>query len=293
MCISNALTNSYNLCLFLLAAGQLSSSLIVIMQVSKIVFVVLVVSQAFLTFVSATVEVFDVKTEWEARVASCITNTFEDKNTPLIADALTDLGLFSVSINVVQQGQLGRGQLGLLNGVFTGLASTRDGRILNFEKFDKNGPIIGFAGDWESTSDGGLLTVKINGGVTITFGDILKDIGGSKFGNLGEIGDDLAIGNGFFGFVVEAGIDILEFGSVNGFEVFFLDNARTAGQCTPPTDPRTEEIRPDFKAENQISSADAVTFVTDGLASAVAFNNNAGTIISSKFADFFAAFGGV
>jgi hypothetical protein len=241
------------------------------MQVSKIVFVVLVVSQAFLTFVSAKVEVFKVKTEWETRVASasCIINTddFGDKNIPLVAGAFTDLGLFSAFANTDVEG----GQ-GLFNGEFDGSVDKELGEIIKFAKFD-NGRIIGFAGDWVSTSTGALLTVTINGVTTITFEEFLND-------------NDQ--GSGFLGLVVEAGIDALEFSTVNndGNESFQLDNARTAGQCV-------EEIRPDFKAENQISSADAVTFVTDGLASAVAFNNNAGTIISSKFAEIFAAFGGV
>jgi hypothetical protein len=70
------------------------------------------------------------------------------------------------------------------------------------------------------------------------------------------------------------GIDTLEFSTAERhWERFFLDTLDRAGSCDRPIC-ALSEIRPDFKAENQISSADAVTSVTDGLASAVAFNNN-------------------
>jgi hypothetical protein len=189
------------------------------MQVPKILFVALV-SQAFLKSASATVQIYTVQADWEARVAAaagppCISiDDFSGADIPLITGT-TDVGLFDVTTDV---GSLSRGQIG---GQFvTTIYSPTTGTPiqLDFHNFD-NAAIIAVAADWFSTTTNSLLTVTINGQL-IKFGDHLGYFPGT----------------GFLGFVDEAfGMTSLVFGTeaMPGFanEDFQLDNLRAAGRC--------------------------------------------------------------
>jgi hypothetical protein len=178
-----------------------------------IILFVTLVSQAFITFAVANVEVFTSRTEWDTRVASCSSRsrstadfTLSDggnstSRPPLVGGTSTDLGWY-----------YSEGFLSNIGGP----------TLIRFENFDI-GSIIAFAGDWRHTTrfDNGLQ-VSINGD-TIKFSDYL------------ETGD----GSGFLGYVVDEAsafsfIDLTLAGSGDG-ESFTLDNAMTAGQCVPTT----------------------------------------------------------
>jgi hypothetical protein len=192
------------------------------MQVPKILFVALV-SHAFLKSASAVVEVFTTLAAWEARVAAatgppCI--SIKDLSGPdiILAVGTTDVGLFDATIDSLAGVIIPMGQIG---GEFVGWINAIGPTIFNIHNFD-NAPIIGFAGDWNSTTNGNRLTVTINN-ETIKFGDYLAPLPNDP-------------GDGFLGFVDPAGIlTSLIFNVENTLsdegEYFTVDDVRAAGQC--------------------------------------------------------------
>jgi hypothetical protein len=213
--------------------------IVIIMQVPKILFVALV-SHAFLksasavTYVVGSVGVYTSLVEWQTAIdaisatgnqlSTCI-DDFSGPDIPLVAGRLIDVGLFDAFVDSLD----GTTQpLGRINGEFRGMVLS-GGPSVSIGIFD-NAPIIGFAGDWNSTTNGSKLTVEINN-VYIKFGDFLTSAGG----------------DGFLGFIAETSqynavnpISVLFFDaetqtSEGEFsQVFQVDNFRAAGRGTCP-----------------------------------------------------------
>jgi hypothetical protein len=194
------------------------------MQVPKILFVALV-SHAFLKSASAlVVTVHTTLASWQAAVDAVALATgipqcqslddFSGAPIPLVAGT-TDVGLFDATIDSLAGVT---GTLGQVGGEFVGWINVNGPTIFNLHNFD-NAPIIGFAGDWKSTTSSNKLTITINGQL-INFGDYLTT----------------SPGDGFLGFVVAAGINTslifnVEDTLTNEGEYFIVDNVRASGKC--------------------------------------------------------------
>lgn len=91
------------------------------------------------------------------------------------------------------------------------------GSVAAHNDFRFDAPIIGFAGDWNGTTDGSILHVDVNG-TTIKFSDHLS-----------------SPGNGFLGVVDTAAFSSI-FLSAPGEDVekFSVDNCRIASVPEPP-----------------------------------------------------------
>ena len=131
----------------------------------------------------------------------------------------TDVGLFDVAIDSNTEGQVGVFSGGNIDGSneFQGDIDTDANLVLDFTDFNIS-PLIGFSGDWFSTTSGDLLTMEING-TSIEFDNYLS-----------------GTGSGFSGFIDTDGFTSISFGSENtsSFREFFaLDNVTVAASPVP------------------------------------------------------------
>jgi hypothetical protein len=197
------------------------------MQVPKILFVALV-SHAFLKSVwgtpaVGTVLVYTELAAWEAKVnelsttaiPQCVSDDdFSGNDIPLTVGS-TDVGLFNASIDSLDGVTTALGQIG---GEFVGWINANGPTIFDLHNFD-NSPIIGFAGNWNSTTSSNKLTITING-QTINFTDSFPVAGTGGF--LGFIDPNGIVGDLVFG---------TENALTNEGEYFTIDDVKAAGRC--------------------------------------------------------------
>lgn len=144
--------------------------------------------------------------------AAVTTEDFSSSPSGVLAAGTTDLGLFDVTITSNAEGQIG-----VFSEILNGDIDADSTLSMVFSNFDVT-PLIGFAGDWGSTTTGDLLTITING-TTIQFDNFLA---GS--------------GDGFLGFIDTDSFTSLTFGTEGTTtfgEFFTLDNVQVATSSVP------------------------------------------------------------
>ncbi len=170
--------------------------------------------------------VYTTEASWLAALGAATVNTENFESSPLgnLAAGTTDIGLFNITINqagtftMIANGGAVNGTREYQGRLCDGDPGCDDATAMSFG-FDA--PLVGFAGDWGSTTTGDLLTMLWVNGATIKFSDYLPNPG-----------------TGFLGVVDNAGFSTITLGLENqaGFfaEVFQLDNARLASGSAIP-----------------------------------------------------------
>lgn len=151
--------------------------------------------------------------------ATVTTEDFESSPLGLLSVGTTDIGLFDISITSNAEGQIGIANGGSIDGSreLKGDIDNDSTLSMGFSSFDVS-PLIGFSGDWFSTTSGDLLTMTINNSI-IDFSSYLS-----------------GAGDGFLGIIDSDGFTSLTFGTENPSafgEFFSLDNVNVATASVP------------------------------------------------------------
>ena len=173
--------------------------------------------------------IYTTEASWLAALGAATVNTENFGSSPLgdLAAGTTDIGLFNITINAADPLTMIQDS-GVVNGTreYLGRLCDLSGFCgLTAMSFGFDSPLIGFAGDWVSTTTGDRLTMLVNG-ATIKFSDYLT-----------------GVGTGFLGVVDSAGFSQITFGLEGvvtaSAEVFQLDNARLAAGTANIPEPAT------------------------------------------------------
>ena len=169
--------------------------------------------------------VYTTEAGWLAALGAATVSTENFASSPLgnLAAGTTDIGLFNITINkagsfttIVDGGSV-NGSREYQGRLCDGDPGCDDATAMSLD-FDS--PLVGFAGNWASTTSRDLLTMLING-TTIKFSDYLT-----------------VPGTGILGVVDSAGFSAITFGLEDNpgsfAEVFQLDNARLASGSAIP-----------------------------------------------------------
>ena len=160
--------------------------------------------------------------------ATISTENFESSPVGVLSVGTTDIGLFDVTI--------GPNNSASINGIVTGGAVNGSNEFRGFYgsafgtdpvtnqiDFGFDESVSGFAGTWDSTTTGTLLTLTVNG-TTLNFSNFLTGAGDGFFGVI----DTVPFSSVSFGSELPSGIGLVPSG-----EQFAVDNVKIAAAAVP------------------------------------------------------------